>query len=85
MCGRRRRGSGSLRLRMPGRIRIEKEGHVGVFQDLRSVREAKALRHLLFAERDSEKHVALAGRKQIEDYYSGRVGAGKLDANIAVE
>ena len=55
-----------------------------VFQELRVSREAKALRHLFFAERESAKHPRLAGVTPRSIGYIAILGAGTMGAGIAI-
>lgn len=54
------------------------------FQELRGLREAKALRHQFFAERDSAKHSALANVSARRVEHVAIVGAGTMGAGIAI-
>ncbi len=54
------------------------------FQELRVSAEAKALRHLFFAERESAKHPALAGVSPRPVARIGIIGAGTMGAGIAI-
>jgi 3-hydroxyacyl-CoA dehydrogenase len=55
-----------------------------VFQELRNGREAAALRHLFFAEREAPKVPGLEGVQPREIRRVGIVGAGALAAGIAI-
>lgn len=55
-----------------------------VFQELRLSREAKALRHLFFAERDAGKHPALKGAEPRPVEQVAVIGAGTMGAGIAI-
>jgi 3-hydroxyacyl-CoA dehydrogenase len=55
-----------------------------VFQRLRMSREAAALRHQFFAERDSAKHPSLEGAKPREVARIAVVGAGTMGCGIAI-
>lgn len=55
-----------------------------VFQQLRTSREAAALRHQFFAERDSAKHPALAGVAPRAVRYIAVIGAGTMGSGIAI-
>jgi len=55
-----------------------------VFQQLRNSREAAALRHQFFAERDSAKHPALAGVVPREVRCIAVIGAGTMGSGIAI-
>ncbi|MCA0405352.1 MAG: enoyl-CoA hydratase/isomerase family protein [Proteobacteria bacterium] len=54
------------------------------FQTLRLSSEARALRHLFFAERDSAKHPALKGVAPLAIARIGVIGAGTMGAGIAI-
>jgi 3-hydroxyacyl-CoA dehydrogenase len=55
-----------------------------VFQQLRTSREAAALRHQFFAERDSAKHPALAGVAPRAVRCIAVIGAGTMGSGIAI-
>lgn len=55
-----------------------------VFQRLRVSREAFALRHQFFAERDSAKHLSLAGAKPRDIQRIAVIGAGTMGSGIAI-
>ncbi len=55
-----------------------------VFQQLRTSREASALRHQFFAERDSAKHPALAGIAPRDVSRIAVIGAGTMGSGIAI-
>lgn len=55
-----------------------------VFQQLRTSREASALRHQFFAERDSAKHPALAGVAPRAVRCIAVIGAGTMGSGIAI-
>lgn len=55
-----------------------------VFQELRLSREAKALRHLFFAEREAGKHPALKGAEPRSIEKVAVIGAGTMGAGIAI-
>ena len=55
-----------------------------VFQQLRTSREASALRHQFFAERDSAKHPALAGVAPRTVDRIAVIGAGTMGSGIAI-
>lgn len=55
-----------------------------VFQELRLSREAKALRHLFFAEREAGKHPALKGAEPRSIEQVAVIGAGTMGAGIAI-
>lgn len=55
-----------------------------VFQSLRVSKEATALRHQFFAERDSAKHPALVGAMPRNIQHIGIIGAGTMGAGIAI-
>lgn len=55
-----------------------------VFQQLRRSREASALRHQFFAERDSAKHPSLAGVAPRDVRLIAVIGAGTMGSGIAI-
>jgi 3-hydroxyacyl-CoA dehydrogenase len=55
-----------------------------VFQRLRTSREALALRHQFFAERDSAKHPSLAGAVARPVQHVAVIGAGTMGSGIAI-
>jgi 3-hydroxyacyl-CoA dehydrogenase len=55
-----------------------------VFQRLRTSREALALRHQFFAERESAKHPSLAGAAARPVQHVAVIGAGTMGAGIAI-
>jgi 3-hydroxyacyl-CoA dehydrogenase len=55
-----------------------------VFQELRVSREARALRHLFFAERELAKHPGLAGVRPRSIDYLAILGAGTMGTGIAI-
>lgn len=57
---------------------------LAVFQELRVSREAKALRHLFFAESESAKHPRLAGVAPRSIDFIAILGAGTMGAGIAI-
>jgi len=61
-------------------LRRERE----VFQQLRTSREARALRHQFFAERDAARHPALAGVVARPHRTVAVIGAGTMGSGIAI-